>query len=345
MTATLGELVDYLNELNPDLGALLEGERSHSVEKVASIHTADNASITFYNDDRLRPLLDHCHAGAVIVHPAKSDSFAGNKVTADNPLLAFALIAERLHADPEIQTGVHESAIVHESVTLGEGVNVAAYAVIGANTELGENVRVGEGTSVGRNCRIGANTTLDPRVTVYDDCRLGARCRISAGAVVGGPGFGYVRDGHTWRPVPQLAGVRIGNDVDIGANTTVDCGALDDTVIEDHVKIDDQVHIAHNCFIGAYTIIAGFTGIAGSSHIGQRCMLGGRVSVMDHVVVTDDVIVEGTSFISKSISKPGLYSSIVTAQEAGVWKRNSARLHRLDALAKRLRALEKKIKI
>lgn len=342
MTATLVELLSYLEKLSPNTEVKIDGDHDHCLEKVASIHAADVNSITFFSDDRLREQLNQCQAGAVILHPRNCDAFAGNKLVVANPLLAFAQIAERFNAGPVMDAGVHHSAVVDESVSMDDGVSIAANVVIGANTHLGTDVVVGAGTTIGRNCRIGSGTTLDPRVTIYDDCQLGQRCRISAGAVIGGSGFGYVQDGHRWRPVPQLAGVRIGSDVDIGANTTVDCGALDDTVIEDHVKIDDQVHIAHNCFIGAYTIIAGFSGIAGSSRIGKRCMLGGRVSVMDHVVVTDDVIVEGTSFISKSVSKPGLYSSIVTAQEAGVWKRNSARLHRLDGMAKRLRALEKK---
>lgn len=342
MAATLVELCGYLQELSPDTDVRIDGNQDHRVEKVASIHTADDSCITFYSDDRLREQLNRCRAGAVILHPSNGDAFSGNKLVVANPLLAFAQIAERFNAGPVANAGVHESAVVDESVTMEAGVSIAANAVISANTHLGTDVVVGAGTTIGRNCTIGSNTTLDPRVTIYDDCKLGQRCRISAGAVIGGPGFGYVQDGPRWRPVPQLAGVRVGNDVDIGANSTVDCGALDDTIIEDHVKIDDQVHIAHNCFIGAYTIIAGFSGIAGSSRIGKRCMFGGRVSIMDHVVVTDDVIVEGTSFISKSVSKPGLYSSIVTAQEAGLWKRNSARLHRLDGLAKRLRALERK---
>lgn len=343
MTLTLDELSCHLKQSMTDESVRLVGDSLHEVERVASIHNADNKCVTFFNDERVLSQLGGCQAGAVILKESYCASFDGNKLVVANPLLAFALIAEHLNLGPETTFGIHPSAVIDPTATLEANVQIAANVVIGAHTSIAEGVRIGAGTVIGSHCTIGSKTTLDPHVVIFDKCKLGKQCRISSGAVIGSAGFGYVRDGEKWRPVPQLAGVSIGDEVDIGANATVDCGALDDTVIEDFVKLDDHVHIAHNCSIGENTIIAGCAGVAGSTKIGRRCMLGGKVSVMDHIEIADDVIVEGTSFVSKSITTAGVYSSIVTAQEAGVWKRNSARLHRLDGMAKRLRALEKKV--
>jgi len=340
---TLSELAEFLRTSLPDEKIEMIGDPDHSLTRVASVASADPACVSFYSDARLIHQLTECRAGALILDNQSIGSFSGNKIVAANPLLAFTIAIDKFHEPAVVEPGEHSSAVIDPSARIGENVTLGANVVVGAHTEIGDHVRIEANTVVGDNCQIGEATKLDSHVVIYENCFIGARCRISAGVVIGSQGFGYVREAGRWRPVPQIGGVRIGNDVDIGAQTTIDCGALDPTVIEDRVKIDNQVLIGHNCRVGEDTIMAGYCGMSGSSTVGKRCMLGGRVSITDHITIADDVILEGTTFASRSIANAGRYSSIVTAQEASVWKRNSARLHRLDGLAKRVRTLEKKL--
>jgi len=215
--------------------------------------------------------------------------------------------------------------------------------VIEAEAEIGESVYVGPGCFVGAGARLGAGTRLTANVTVAHDCVLGERCTAHPGAVIGSDGFGYARDGERWVTVPQLGRVVIGNDVDVGANTTIDRGALDDTVIADGVKLDNLIQIAHNVQIGEHTAMAGCVGVAGSAVIGKRCMIGGGAGIAGHLTIVDDVHVTGTSLISGSVAQAGIYSSAISAEEAARWRRNAARLRHLDELARRVQAMEEKL--
>jgi len=256
MTLTLSELADFLRDSLPDETIEFVGNPDHSLNRVASVSSADAGCVCFYNDPRLLHQLNECQAGAVILDNNSVDAFAGNKIVAGNPLLAFTFALDRFHAPADTDSVVHDAAVVDPTAKIGNNVSLAAHVVIGANTEVGDDAVIAANTVVGDNCTIGKATRLDSHVVIYDNCHLGDRCRISAGVVIGSQGFGYVPHASRWHRVPQIGGVRIGNDVDIGAKTTIDCGALDATVIEDRVKIDNQVLIGHNCRIGEDTIMA-----------------------------------------------------------------------------------------
>ncbi|HET9580126.1 MAG TPA: UDP-3-O-(3-hydroxymyristoyl)glucosamine N-acyltransferase, partial [Usitatibacter sp.] len=238
------------------------------------------------------------------------------------------------HPEPPVAAGVHPSADVHPAAMVDASAQVEAFVSIGAGTRVAAGVRIGSGCAVGANVTIGAGTRLHPRVTIYDGCTLGARCIVHSGAVIGADGFGMARDSGRWVKIPQVGAVRIGDDVEIGANTTIDRGALDDTVVEDGVKLDNLIQIAHNCVIGAHTVIAGCTGISGSTTVGRHCMIGGGVGIVGHISICDNVVISGFSLVAKSILKPGTYTSGMPLMPHDEWLRNAAHLRRLDRIAR-----------
>jgi len=239
------------------------------------------------------------------------------------------------HPEPEVVPGVHRSAQVDPSARIDPGAHVGPYAVVGARTVVGRGASVGAQVSLGADVAIGEGTRLNPGVVVYDRCRIGARCIVHSGAVIGSDGFGMARDAGRWIKIPQVGAVRIGDDVEIGANTTIDRGALDDTVIEEGVKLDNQIQVAHNCVIGAHTVIAGCTGISGSVTIGRNCMIGGGVGIVGHLSICDHVTISGMTLVAKSITRPGTYTSGLPMMPHAQWLRNAALLRRLDRIAGR----------
>jgi len=336
MSITLGELASTLD-------AELIGDGDYVIEAAASLESATPACITFAGSDQYRKFLATTRAGAVILRPEDSAQYRGNRLLLDDPHLAFARAVALLNPAPALPRGMHATAIVDSSASVPVSCSIGANVVIEAGAELGERVVIGAGSFVGHGVTIGTDSRIDSNVSLYAGTRLGERVVIHAGAAVGAEGFGYTRDGANWVAVPQVGGVRIGDDVRIGANTTIDRGALDDTVIERGVKIDNLVQIAHNVRVGEDTIMAGCVAIAGSCRIGKRCMFGGRVGVTDHVEIADDVQVMATSLVSHSIWQAGTYSSVMPLDENRSWRRNAARFKSLDRIARRLRDLERKI--
>jgi UDP-3-O-[3-hydroxymyristoyl] glucosamine N-acyltransferase len=270
-------------------------------------------------------------ATAVVVGPDQAGSCPVAALIDSNPYLAYARIADLLHPQAPPTPGIHPSAVVSGIARIPASATVGPLAVIEDEVELGERVFVGPGCIVQRGARLGADTRLTARVTVCADVRIGQRCIVHAGAVIGADGFGFAPDAGTWVKVPQVGTVEVGDDVEIGANTTIDRGAIDDTVVENGVKLDNQIQVGHNVTIGAHTAVAGCVGISGSTTIGQRCMIGGGVGIAGHLTIADDVVVTGCSLVSASIRQAGSYSSGMPAVETRMWRRMVAHLRRLDS--------------
>ncbi len=334
MTKTLGELAVRF-------GCELRGDPSITVDSVASLSQAGSRAVTFLANPKYVAQLKDTRAGAVILDAKSADSSPVAVLVAANPHATFARVAGLLYPDPPLNPGVHSTALVARDAQVHPSAEIGPQAVIAAGVRIGARCFIGPGSVVERDAVIGDDTRLMARAYIGHSVKLGARCILQPGAVVGADGFGFAPEKGAWIKVPQVGSVTVGDDVEIGANTTVDRGALEDTVLEDGVKLDNLIMIAHNCRIGAHTAIAACTGIAGSTTLGKRNLVGGHVGINGHITLCDDVVVLGTSFISNSISKPGVYSSALPAEEAGVWRRIVGRIKRLDSMAKRQRALEK----
>jgi UDP-3-O-[3-hydroxymyristoyl] glucosamine N-acyltransferase len=275
----------------------------------------------------------------VVQSPKFADVCPGAALRIANPSATYARIAALLHPQPTAVPGEHPSAVGEPRASVHPTAAIGANVVIEAGVDVGERAHIGPGCVLMRNVHIGADTRLVANVTLCEDVTLGERCLVHPGAVIGGDGFGLAPDQGEWIKVPQLGGVRIGNDVEVGANTTIDRGAIDDTVIGDGVKLDNQIQIAHNVRIGAHTVMAGASGVAGSSTIGERCVIGGQVGIAGHLTICDDVMLTGKSFVSSSIRKPGYYSSGLPVDEAARFRKNAARFYKLDELARQVRRL------
>ena len=334
MTVSLGELAVRF-------GCELRGDPAATVDSVAALSQAGPRAVSFLVNPKYVAQLADTRAGAVILDAGSAASARVPVLVAANPHATFARVATLLHPDPPLNRGVHPAATVSRSAQVDASSEIAAGAFVGDDARIGAGCYIGPGSVVERGARIGDDCRLVARVVIGPRVSLGHRCIVQPGAVVGGDGFGYAPEKGTWVKVPQLGSVVVGDDVEIGANTTIDRGALEDTVIEEGVKLDNLIMIAHNCRIGAHSALAACVAIAGSSVLGKRCILGGRVGLTGHITLCDDVVVLGTSFISHSISKPGVYSSALPSEEAGVWRRIVGRIKRLDSMAKRLRNVEK----
>jgi UDP-3-O-[3-hydroxymyristoyl] glucosamine N-acyltransferase len=329
-----------LSELVSRFGGEIRGDAAGtSIGAVNTLLRAGPTDIAFYADRRYAGDLAATRAGAVILTPHDAGAFTGRAWLHANPHLCFAHVAALLHTSPVI-AGIHATASVADSANISASAQIGALAIIEPGAEIGPGCVIGAGAYVGSNARIGAGTILHPRASVMHDCVIGERCVLHPGAVVGSDGFGFARDGAAWIRVPQLGRVLLGDDVEIGANTTVDRGALDDTVIARGVKLDNLIQIAHNVRIGEQTAIAAMVGVSGSTTIGARCTFGGQAGVAGHLHIADDVHVTGTSLVSGDIRQAGDYSSAISAGEAAAWRRNAARLRNLDELAARLKKLE-----
>ena len=320
-----------LRDIVAKLGGEAVGEVAAPLTGVGTLDSAGPAQITFLANPKYRSRLSGTAAGAVIVGPGDRDAASIPRIVADNPYAYYARTVALFHPEPAVRPGIHPFAQVDGSVTLDASAQVDAFAVVGAGAEIGPGVRIGSHCVVGERVRIGQGTRLHPRVTIYDGCRIGARCILHSGAVIGADGFGQAPDEGRWIKIPQVGAVRIGDDVEVGANTTIDRGALDDTVIEDGVKLDNLIQVAHNCVIGAHTVVAGCTGISGSTKIGRHCLIGGGVGIVGHVEICDHVVISGFSLVAKSILKPGTYTSGMPLMPHADWLRNAAHLRRLDA--------------
>jgi UDP-3-O-[3-hydroxymyristoyl] glucosamine N-acyltransferase len=331
-----------LAELAARCGGEVRGDAALRVRSVATIQNAAAGSIVFLANPHYRRFLTDTRASAVILAPADADACALPMLVTPNPYLLYAKVATLLAPPQVLQHGVHAAAHVSSGARIapdawvGPGAVVETGAIVDAHAQIGPNCVVMEGARVGDHSRLVAGVTLCAGV------QLGKRGLLHPGVVIGADGFGMARDGAVWVKVPQLGSVQIGDDVEIGANTTIDRGALDDTVIEDGVKLDNQIQIGHNTRIGAHTAIAGCTGIAGSVVVGKRCMIAGGAAIAGHIEVCDDVVITAYTLVSHSIEKPGVYSGSLPMDEAAQWRKNSVRFRQLDKLARRVADLEKK---
>ena len=334
MSYTLGELAKKTS-------VELEGDSNYIINGVSSLGSAEQSEISFYCNPRLAKELKQCSAGAVILSRRHSKLFQGHRLISENPYATFAKIASIFTPPHHFRPRIHPTAVVHTDAEVDPTAFIGANSVIAASVQIGPNVYISSNCSIEYGAHIGSDTHVHANVSIYSACTIGARCILHAGAVIGSDGFGVANDDGTWIRFPQTGSVAIGDDVDVGANTTIDRGALDNTIIGNGVKMDNQIHIGHNARIGDHTAMAGCVAVAGSVTIGKRCMLGGSVNIVGHIDIADDVQIAATSFVTRSISSAGLYSSAVGAQEVETWRRNAARLHRLDALANRVIELEK----
>lgn len=335
MEISLGELVSRL-------GGELIGDSSIKVRQIASLEAAGPGDVAFLSNPRLRGALESSRASVFLLSPKAAGLTERTRILTPDPYLYFAKVAQLFNPPKSATTGVHPTAVVASA--LPASVSVGPQAVIGNACVIGENCVVGAGCVIGDGVSVGADSLLHAGVKIYDSCVIGARAILHSGAVIGADGLGFARDANKhWVKIPQIGRVIIGDDVEIGANTTVDRGALDDTVIGNGVKLDNLIHVAHNCKVGDDTIMAAMAGLAGSTTVGRRVMVGGKAGFSGHLEVADDVTVSADTNVTKTIDKPGVYTSMIPLQTHADWVKNFSHLRRLDAMAERLRELEKKL--
>lgn len=333
-----------LADIAEHLGATLEGDGNRPVHGVATLKDAGPDQIAFMSNRAYLKDLAGTRAAAVLLHPQYIADCPVDSLALDNPYLGYADLS--LLLDPQQgsdEPGIHPGATVAEDAVLGEGVCIGPNAVIERGAELGDGVVVGPGTVIGAGCRIGAGSRLHANVTLYHGVIVGKRAILHSGCVIGGDGFGFAHDGAKWHKIAQLGGVVLGDDVEVGSCSSIDRGALDDTLIGNDVKIDSQVQIAHNVQIGDHSALAGCVGIAGSTKVGRHCMLGGGVGLSGHLTIADGVQVTGMTLVTNSIPEPGVYSSGTGTMTNAQWRRNAVRFKQLDDMARRLKRLEKEI--
>jgi len=328
-----------LAELAARLGGEAVGDCASPLEGVAPLAEAGPAHLAFLANPKYRGQLATTGAAAVIVGPKDRDATAKPRLVVPNPYAAYARAVALFHPAPPVVPGIDPRAAVDPSATVAPSAFVGPFAVVAAGATVGERASVGAGTFVGEGARVGEDTVLHPRVTIYAGCVVGARGIVHSGAVIGADGFGMAPDAGRWVKIPQVGRAVVGDDVEIGANTTIDRGALADTVIEDGCKLDNQIQVAHNCRIGAHTVIAGCAGIAGSTTIGRHCLIGGGAGIVGHIAIADGVTVSAMTLVTKSITQPGTYTSGGPLMAHADWLRNAAHLRHLDRLARLARAL------
>ncbi|MDP1997747.1 MAG: UDP-3-O-(3-hydroxymyristoyl)glucosamine N-acyltransferase [Gallionella sp.] len=332
-----------LADIAAQLGGRVLGDGEVRVAQVATLENAQSSHISFLTNSKYRTQLAKTCAGAVILGEVDAEATDLPRIISDNPYAYFAKVSALLNPLPEAKPGVHPDAIVDVSAKIDATASIAATAVIGEGATIGAHSVIGEGCCIGANAVIGSRARLYPNVVVYHDCVIGDNLIAHSGAVIGSDGFGIAMDEGRWVKIPQIGRVVIGNDVEIGANTTIDRGALDDTVIEDGVKLDNQIQVAHNVRIGAHTAIAGCAGIAGSAVIGRYCLIGGGARILGHLQLADHVEIAAHTLVGKSIREAGSYAAIFPFSKTEDWRRNAAHLRHLDELAKRIKALEQQI--
>ena len=335
MSHTLAELAGYV-------GGIVEGDETCVIESVASLTSAKHSQISFYTDGKHNYSLADTKADAVILSAQHVDLSPTNNIIVENPQLAFARIAEKLNPLEKL-SGIHKNASVDPDANIDSSAYIGAQSVVAAGAEIKAGVMIGASCTIGKDCIIGKDSLLHANVTLSDNTVIGQNALIHSGAVIGSDGFGFANDQGRWLKIPQLGKVVIGDDVEVGANTTIDRGALDDTVIGNGVKLDNQIQIAHNVKIGDHTAIAGCVGIAGSTVIGRYCTIAGGVGITGQLEIADNVHITATSLVTQSISQSGAYSSGTPLQENAKWQRNFVRFRQLDDMAKRLKRIEKQL--
>ncbi|WP_375162888.1 UDP-3-O-(3-hydroxymyristoyl)glucosamine N-acyltransferase [Pseudomonas sp. LS44] len=336
-TFTLGQLAERLD-------ATLRGDPEKVIGGLATLQEAEPHQLSFLANPQYRKYLAVTKAGAVLLAPTDADAYAGDALLVANPYLAYAQLSHLFDRKPQATAGqVHPTAVIAADAVVDPAASVGAYAVIESGAQIAS------GTTIGAHCFIGARTIigeggwLAPRVTLFHDVKIGKRVVIQSGAVIGGEGFGFANEKGIWQKIAQIGGVTLGDDVEVGSNTTIDRGALADTLIGNGVKLDNQIMIAHNVQVGDHTAMAACVGISGSTKIGKHCMLAGGVGLVGHIDICDGVFITGMTMVTRSITEPGAYSSGTAMQPAAEWKKSVARIRQLDDMARRLQQMEKRL--
>jgi UDP-3-O-[3-hydroxymyristoyl] glucosamine N-acyltransferase len=334
-----------LEDIVRRFGGQLQGDGDVIISQIATLDSAQAHQIAFLANSKYRAQLETTQAGALILGVADADETTIPRIVCANPYAYFAKLSAFLNPQPQAQAGIHASAVIGEGAVIHPGVQIDANVVIGEGAQIGANSIIMAGCNIGARTLIGENALLYPRVVVYHDCVLGNNLIAHSGVVIGADGFGIAMEEGRWLKIPQIGRVVIGDDVEIGANTTIDRGALDDTVIEDDVKLDNQIQIAHNVRIGAHTAIAGCVGIAGSASIGKYCRIGGSAGILGHLQIADYVEVSSFTLVGKSIKERGSYCGIYPFSSTQNWRKNAAQVRHLDELADRVKQLEQQLEI
>lgn len=330
-----------LAELAKLLDVKLVGDGQCEIHGLGTLKNAGSGQLSFLSNPAYIDQLATSNASAIIIEEKFADSCSTNKLISPTPYVCFAHASSLFDRTPELEAIIHPSAVIHSNAKLGENVAIGPHVVIEANASIGDGSSIGAGSYIGESVTLGVNCRLFSSVNLYHAVSLGNNVLIHSGAVIGADGFGFALDGEKAIKIHQLGSVRIADDVEIGAGTTIDRGAIDDTIIEQGVKIDNQVQIGHNCVIGKNSIICGCTAIAGSVTIGENCIMGGASGAVGHIKLADGVQVSAMSLVSQSITEPGMYSSGTGHMKTAEWKRNIVRFQQLDSIAKRLKELEK----
>jgi UDP-3-O-[3-hydroxymyristoyl] glucosamine N-acyltransferase len=334
-----------LSDLTKDLDVTIRGNSDCVITGVSTIQMAEVGHITFLTNSLYRKYLATTAASAVILSDTDAIDYSGNAIISRNPYFTYSQIAAYFIDRVQLASGIHPSAVIDETATIDKSARIGAHCVISRFVKIGAHVVIGAGSVILDHSEIGEDSSLDAHVTVYDHVTIGKRVKITSGAVIGSDGFGFANQKGVWHKVPQLGGVEIGDDVDIGANTAIDRGAIENTVIEEGVKLDNLIQVGHNVRIGAHTVIAGCVAIAGSAVIGKQCMIGGKAAIAGHITICDRAMVTGMTSVSKSIREPGIYSSgIIGAVPNHEFRKNNARFHRLEQLIQRVKNLEWSVK-
>lgn len=330
---TLGEIVTHL-------GGELIGSPDIRVFRLASLQYATTGQISFVSNSKYLSQLSRTGASAIILSPDIREATALPRIVTDNPYAYFAKLSALMNPAPLHEPGIHPSAVIDPTSEISASCSIGAHVVIGKGAILADNVAIGAGAVVEAGVTIGAGTRIASNVTIYHGCKIGSRCVIASGTVIGADGFGYAEEEGRWVKIPQVGSVIIEDDVEIGANTTIDRGAIDDTVIEQGVKLDNLIQIGHNCRIGAHTVIAGCVGIAGSARIGRHCKIGGAAMILGHLEIADKVTISPGSMITRSLTKADTYTALMPFQTHEQWLRTAATIRHLEQLAERVKHLE-----
>ncbi|VFP86762.1 UDP-3-O-(3-hydroxymyristoyl)glucosamine N-acyltransferase [Candidatus Erwinia haradaeae] len=331
-----------LADLAQALNAELYGDGEISIFGIASMRSAQRGQITFLSNKRYRTKLSGCQASAVVLKRADLEFFHGSSLVVADPYLAYARIAQLFDSTPQPSTRIAQSAVIDRTAFLGKHVAIGANTVIESDVVLGDDVVIGAGCFIGKKTHIGSRSRLWANVSIYHEVEIGQDCLIQSGTVIGSDGFGYAYDGDKWVKIPHLGTVIIGHRVEIGACTTIDRGALDNTKIGNDVVIDNQCQIAHNVIIGNNTAVAGGVIMAGSLKIGRYCMIGGASVINGHIDICDKVTVTGMGMVMRSITEPGIYSSGVPIQPNKTWRKTATLVMNIDDIRKRLKNIERK---
>lgn len=335
--------VTTLGVLAKRTGASLQGDPNTAIGSVGTLQNATEGAISFLAGSKYRHYLANTQASGVIVTPEEYPFCPKPALICADPKLVFAQIVEYLYPRQTVKAGIHPTAVVDETADIHPLCSIGPYCVIGKNVTVGQGAILQSHCAIGNDCAIGDNTVLYSHVTLYAQCRIGKDCIIHAGVVIGGDGFGFAKQQSRWIKVPHIAGVRVGDRVEIGANTTIDRGVIEDTVIGSDVILDNLIQIGHNVKVGDGTAIAACVGIAGSAEVGKNCLIGGGSSINGHIQLTDQVNLVGCSNVAQSVTQAGTYASATTIMDFKKWKKILVRYHQLEEFAQRLTALEKQV--